>query len=535
MATRLLSQQEAPCTITGCIGKRRARGLCKTHYQQWWHKPQPADAISCDAVNTCSFSGCRRGAMPTTGLCGLHYSRKCNGRPLDGIRVTPRKTRASRPRKPCSFAGCSYDAAPMAEICTSHKAQLRAGKELRELRGFYAPDATCSYPGCDRYPTRKGLCKTHGLQNDRGKDLTPIWDQTITADAIIDFANKRGGMCISLDEAIASGKHLSKSMTWKCSIGHVWVGRFSTMKYRNQWCPTCSAGKSERICRSVLEAMFKVQFPKSYPDFLRIAQGRRGLELDGYAPSLKIGFEYQGEQHYEPNSLVDQGTVVVIRQRDATKRRLCWDAGVRLIVIHPFRETYDVEGILRHIEMCVLAADIKIPRGWMGRRPTELRDVWSPAELSVPSSVHDLAKAKGGRCLSATYVNNHTPMTWECSAGHIWQATLGNMGKPDRWCPQCNAARRSGDIASIGMARCEATAASKGGRCAATFGYKNSATKVEWKCSEGHTWMASPTNVVYKGSWCPTCHNAKRCGSPRPHKSRQTHARPDPRQTYLPP
>ena len=47
-----------------------------------------------------------------------------------------------------------------------------------------------------------------------------------------------------------------------------------------------------------------------------------------------------------------------------------------------------------------------------------------------------LAKERGGRCLSGKYLNNATKLRWECSRGHVWEATPGNVAA-GCWCPFC--------------------------------------------------------------------------------------------------
>ena len=46
-------------------------------------------------------------------------------------------------------------------------------------------------------------------------------------------------------------------------------------------------------------------------------------------------------------------------------------------------------------------------------------------------------------------------------------------------------------------------AISRGGVCT-SIEYKNSQTKLGWKCSQGHEWKANP-NKVQQGRWCPEC------------------------------
>src|ERR1019366_7633656 len=47
-----------------------------------------------------------------------------------------------------------------------------------------------------------------------------------------------------------------------------------------------------------------------------------------------------------------------------------------------------------------------------------------------------LAQKRGGRCISPLYANSHSALMWECVAGHRWSATPGSI-KKGRWCPAC--------------------------------------------------------------------------------------------------
>ncbi|RHZ75693.1 hypothetical protein Glove_212g215 [Diversispora epigaea] len=49
----------------------------------------------------------------------------------------------------------------------------------------------------------------------------------------------------------------------------------------------------------------------------------------------------------------------------------------------------------------------------------------------------DIAKLRGGECLSALYLNTRTPLIWKCFQGHEWSATLNNIKNYNSWCPFC--------------------------------------------------------------------------------------------------
>jgi hypothetical protein len=46
-----------------------------------------------------------------------------------------------------------------------------------------------------------------------------------------------------------------------------------------------------------------------------------------------------------------------------------------------------------------------------------------------------VAEARGGRFLSANYVDATAPLRWQCAFGHEWQARADVASR--RWCEQC--------------------------------------------------------------------------------------------------
>lgn len=109
-----------------------------------------------------------------------------------------------------------------------------------------------------------------------------------------------------------------------------------------------------------------------------------------------------------------------------------------------------------------------------------------------------LAASKGGKCLSNAYVNVRSKLRWECTNGHTWEATPGSLRNMDSWCPTC--AR----VAPLLLEDMQELAASRGGECLSEV-YENSATKLRWRCEEGHVWDATPDNVKNGDQWCPQC------------------------------
>ena len=140
-----------------------------------------------------------------------------------------------------------------------------------------------------------------------------------------------GGRCLA-----KSYKNAFEKVLWECSEGHRWNATAHSVLHHNSWCPQCavSTWRTEAEIRSTLETIFHpAVFSSCYPSFLE------GLQLDGYCPDLLLAFEYQGEQHYDPENYFhfgDPSKFHAQQGRDARKVELCKDAGVRLLIIPCF-------------------------------------------------------------------------------------------------------------------------------------------------------------------------------------------------------
>ena len=125
---------------------------------------------------------------------------------------------------------------------------------------------------------------------------------------------------------------------------------------------------------------------------------------------------------------------------------------------------------------------------------------------STLEEMSDIAKYRGGKCLSREYVNSITPLEWQCAKGHKWKATPGSV-KARTWCPACAVKSRAKKrLLSIGDMQIRAKA--KGGKCLASE-YMGAFTALSWQCSKGHVWKTSP-DTIQGGSWCPECANKSR-------------------------
>lgn len=117
--------------------------------------------------------------------------------------------------------------------------------------------------------------------------------------------------------------------------------------------------------------------------------------------------------------------------------------------------------------------------------------------------LHQIAKRKGGICLSDCFFALKDKFLWQCSRGHQWLATADSVLYSESWCPQCAGNQK------LTLDGLKELAEEKGGKCQATE-YKNSKIKMPWMCRYGHLWYATAFSIKVRKSWCPVCYKNKK-------------------------
>jgi len=120
------------------------------------------------------------------------------------------------------------------------------------------------------------------------------------------------------------------------------------------------------------------------------------------------------------------------------------------------------------------------------------------------TSYNDLLKfasRNSGRVITKeiTFLKKCKSIKFECSEGHRWEV-VSHKALNSSWCPTCNGTK----VIRNTIEMMQEIALKRGGKCLSKV-YKNSESKLEWECSEGHRWFASAHGVKNKGSWCKVC------------------------------
>jgi Probable Zinc-ribbon domain len=123
--------------------------------------------------------------------------------------------------------------------------------------------------------------------------------------------------------------------------------------------------------------------------------------------------------------------------------------------------------------------------------------------LTALENAHAIAQQRDGECLSKTYVDCQTPMLWRCGNGHEWKAGYTAV-KSKAWCPQCGKIKIGNANRRWDLEKICAIAEERGGSCLEKS-FTTIKKQIRWRCSEGHEWEANGQNVIHNKSWCPYC------------------------------
>lgn len=127
----------------------------------------------------------------------------------------------------------------------------------------------------------------------------------------------------------------------------------------------------------------------------------------------------------------------------------------------------------------------------MGRTTRQQRDEWLAKFQAIGAEW-------GGQRLSDEYVNQSTPLGFECVQGHIWSTMPMNVYRNGSWCPHCNG------NAMFTLEDVQQAAAALGCLCLSDT-YVGVHEPLEFECSAGHRFTASTTSVRTMEAACMDC------------------------------
>ncbi|WP_322552811.1 zinc-ribbon domain-containing protein [Priestia megaterium] len=369
--------------------------------------------------------------------------------------------------------------------------------------------------------------------------------QRKTIEEMQQLARIRNGKCVSKEYT-----NIDTNLTWECFNGHQFRSTPQSVG-RGAWCPDCASSNTlffnEEKCRFILESLLQKKFSKTR----KVLENH--LELDGYNEDLNIAFEYHGIQHYEYKRFFHYNEQGFENQktRDEQKKNLCKEKSIKLIVV-PYKKysdedkekfiiqklnDYNIQIVKRTVNWEVFykglssfkdlhrIAELKEGKflshkyqgsdkkylweckeghQWEASADNIKQGKWCPKCLGKNKTIEDMKKIamdRGGACISKSYINGRTKLTWKCKNNHMWNSTPESIIQGS-WCSMCKRIENANKLKKS-IHDMNELAYRKNGKCLSKA-YVNAHTKLLWECKEGHQWEATP-NKIQQGTWCPNC------------------------------
>lgn len=233
-------------------------------------------------------------------------------------------------------------------------------------------------------------------------------------------ARQRGGRCLA-DTYLGS----AVKVEWECAEGHRWMARPSQIR-AGSWCPPCANEKKRRVPSRRLDLS----------DMRKTAAERGGkcLSEEYWTTRAKLKWQCrEGHVWWAQAGLVRHGSWcphcagVASPTMDELRKAASQLGGEclsdRYLGTHKHLRWRCGEG---HE---FLASPLSVKKG---RFCPECR----PRKPGTLAEMKALADARGGKCLSKSYLNRYTHLEWSCARGHRWRAVPYSI-KRGSWCPEC--------------------------------------------------------------------------------------------------
>lgn len=242
------------------------------------------------------------------------------------------------------------------------------------------------------------------------------------------IAKKRGGKLISTKYINSRTK-----LEFEDRNGEKFWATSHSIK-KGIWSPFEGVGISEEITRQCLEYIFNEKFLKTRKVLIR--KGKMPLELDGYNENINVAFEYQGEQHYDVQSIISnkkdkEDILKRIQTNDKEKLVMCEEKSIILVLIKffpKFKNEYEyfeyiLNTLKNHKDYSFLEKNIKN----INVNNFSINYNKIPNCQDKIKEIENIAKNKGGELISKKYINNLTKLELKNEDGITFFKTYSQL------------------------------------------------------------------------------------------------------------
>ena len=232
------------------------------------------------------------------------------------------------------------------------------------------------------------------------------------------IAAKKGGRCLSTEYVRKDAK-----LDWECREGHIWPATAGSIK-QGSWCPFCAGNR-----RGTIEDLRAVAAKKEGEclsveylgdDKNHLWRCREGHEWPALPTNVKKG-------SWCPDCAGNRRGSIEILQKVAEdhKGRCLSNEYLGALAKHQWECS---EG-----------------HRWWGAANNVVFGTWCPTcAKNIPMTLEDakaVAISNGGVCLSKTYTDRNEHLRWRCSEGHEWPTSMASV-QMGHWCPKCSGVGR---------------------------------------------------------------------------------------------
>ncbi|AYV75560.1 MAG: hypothetical protein Terrestrivirus2_68 [Terrestrivirus sp.] len=296
----------------------------------------------------------------------------------------------------------------------------------------------------------------------------------------INWAKEKEGECLSTEYTTAN-----EYIKWKCKCGYEWKAPFCEIKYRGSWCRKCAHKNLTNKKK------------KTINDAHKLAKDNDGYCLSELFVNIHEKLEWKCINNHVwkmPYTKVQEGKWCAKCSRSMNRKEVNIDRVNDIVNKKGGKCLSTVCNSVKDI----LEFECKNGHNWKTITGSILyNDSWcGKCLLTTLDDCKKIAKEKEGECLSTEYKSEtNSKLEWKCKFSHVWTSKFNSI-KSGHWCPTC--AKKC-----ITLEDCINVAKLQNGICLSTK-CLNAKDKIEWKCNNGHTWLASYDNIS-RGRWCPFC------------------------------
>lgn len=249
-----------------------------------------------------------------------------------------------------------------------------------------------------------------------------------------DFAAKKSGQCLS-----DAYYNTTTKLRWRCAYKHEWDARWSDIR-RGRWCPRCADScRGKRLRRYTIADM--ISAANKY--------GGTCLSTEFVSMHSKLVWECYAKHswHATPSNVIHNRQWCPLCARASSPERMYAYSIDDLHQLAVFRGGRCLSSMYTGVKKKYLW-ECHMGHQWRSSADSVINgESWCPiCSKGVSAAKHlkysmefiqDMARSRGGRCLSPDYLGLYKKLIWECAKEHQWEAIPNNLITHDAWCPEC--------------------------------------------------------------------------------------------------